>query len=245
MKFILLLSLFLGACSHGFNAVKMREESLPPMQITDDSVKDAFKRKPQLPKPFRVGVYFKEPRVNRSERGHAWRWTEKDKDSFFALAETICDTGEVADIFPILPEIPGTDELRSLRLAAAQHGADALLVINGAEEVDQTANGWSATYLLVLPMLFAPGNDVEALFTARATLWDVRNEALYLSAEAESLQKSRAPLVRLDVKSTVDKAKEEALLKLRGTLLKRFLALLRTGEKQKLSATGESKSKNL
>ncbi len=245
MKIVLLLSLLLVGCSHGFNAVKMRDEKTTTPQITDESVKEAFQRKPQLPKPFRVGVYFKASRTRPDERSQDWRWTDKDKDAFLALAETISDTGEVADIFPISSEIAGSDDLRSLRYAAAQHGADALLVVSGSEEIDQSPNGWAATYLLVLPMLFVPGTELEALFTARATLWDVRNEALYLSAEAESIQQDKVALARVDAKKVVERAKEEALGKLRSALLKRFLALLRTGEPPKLNATGSDKSKRM
>ena len=44
--------------------------------------------------------------------------------------------------------------------------------------------GWS--YLLLLPTLFVPGSQADTLFFANATLWDVRNEFLYLTAETEA-----------------------------------------------------------
>jgi hypothetical protein len=61
----------------------------------------------------------------------------------------------------------------------------------------------------VLPLLFVPASQAEALFLARAAMWDVRNEFLYLTAEAESVKKQMRPAAFIDERELVDAAKEE------------------------------------
>ncbi len=75
---------------------------------------------------------------------------------------------------------------KSQRLAAAQHGADVLLTINGICDVDAYNNSWAWTYLALFPALFIPGNVIDVLFIARTALWGVRNGFLYLSTESEA-----------------------------------------------------------
>src|SRR5690349_5978111 len=59
----------------------------------------------------------------------------------------------------------------------------------GTPQVDRPA---------LLPLLAAPGTELDVLFSAHAEMWDVRNEYLYLSAEAESEVIQQRPLAWID-----------------------------------------------
>ncbi len=83
--------------------------------------------------------------------------------------------------------VDGNEDLKSLRMAAAKHQADALLVVTGAAQVDRYINGWGWSYALILPTFFVPGSQVDTLFLSSAALWDVKNEYLYLTNDAEDV----------------------------------------------------------
>ncbi len=114
-------------------------------------------------------------------------------------------------MFVINPSVVSGTDLKSLRLAAAQHGADALLVVTGATEVDSYHNSWAWTYVALATMLFVPANELNVLFMARAALWDVRNQYLYMTAEAESTKSQTRPAASVDERSALAEAKEESL----------------------------------
>lgn len=204
MKFIFLVLLVLSGCSRGFHREELRAGLEGPV-INDQAVAEEFRKSAQLPKPFRLGVYFKEIQGGT-------RWKVEEKEIFHSVA---LPPGEVSAVFPISEELVPTQDFRSVRLAAARQGADAVLVVSGVEELKQSPNGWAATYLLVLPMLFARGIDQESLFIARALLWDVKNSFLYLGAEAESEKVISRPLAFPAREEQKKSTRREALEKLK------------------------------
>jgi hypothetical protein len=164
-----------NGCSRGFHRESLRESLASPQaeaEITDDEVGEVLAKKAQLPNSFRLGVFFRELPE---------RWKSEEKELFLALK-----IPTMAAAFAVHPDLVGEGDFLGVRRAAARQGADALLVINGIEEVKRSPNGLAATYLLLLPSFFVKGIEVEALFLSRALLWDVRNSFLYLGAEAES-----------------------------------------------------------
>ena len=184
--FIALSSLLFFSCaSKGFNRGELKEQIgvLKPA-FDDKEIKEAYNKKANLPKPFKLGVYFKAPKEGRPEQ--QWRWSEQDKSVLESIAKELLNQGLVSDVFPIVDSLVTDTDLKSLRLAAAKHQADALLIISGAAQIDRYVNNWGWSYLLILPTLFVPASKADTLFLANATLWDVKNEYLYLTAEAES-----------------------------------------------------------
>ena len=128
-------------------------------------------------------------------------------------------------MFAISDATVASDDLPAIRVAAARHGADAVLVVSGADEVKHTGNGWTLAYLAILPMAFAPGNEVDVLFIAHAEMWDVRNEYLYLAAEAESEARQQRPLFFVDSEQATRDAHAEATELLATELGERFRQL--------------------
>ena len=151
----------------------------------DKDIKAAYNKKTNLPKPFKLAVYFKSP-ANSARSASDWRWTPEDRAILEEVSKDLVADKIVADVFPIVSSLVQDEDLRSLRLVAAKHQADALLVVSGAGQIDRYINGWGWTYALLVPALFVKGSQADTLFMSSASLWDVKNEYLYLAAETEA-----------------------------------------------------------
>lgn len=224
-KSILFLPWLVGtmACaSKGFNRGELKEQlGVSKPEFSDSAIKNEFIKKSNLPKSFKLAVFFKSPPSPTPTSPLTWRWTEDDKAILDSIAVDLKKEGVVSDIFPIIKTITTDEDLKSLRLAAAKHHADALLVVSGASEMDRYINNWGWTYALLLPTLFVPGSEADTLFVSNAALWDVRNEYLYLTAEAEATtNKTYVAAFGKSDKELVNEAKTSALNQLKTEIVK-------------------------
>lgn len=212
--------------SRGFNRGGLRDGMNPATVIDDKEIENTFKIKPQLPKPFKVGIYFKEPVSHGYHSQAKWRWTDEDKQKIFSLGDELKMTGEISDVFVITTQLASGDEIKSIRYAAAQHGADAVLIVSGINDVDSYTNRWAWTYIGLVTALFVPANEVDVLFLSRASMWDVRNQFLYMTAESESIKKQTAPAAWVDEKPLIEQAKADSFVKLREEISKMIKVML-------------------
>ena len=180
MKRALLAPLvLLAACagSRGFDRGAMSRElrSDTPV-VNDEEIAKVLALRPQIAPPFKLGVYFRSTQ----------RWTGSDKDAVLGRVGRLVGAGPLSQVIPIADSVvTPREDLKAIRLAAARYGADAVLVVNGATQIDRYGNAASALYWTVIGLFVVPGTSADALFLGNATLWDVRNEYLYASAEAE------------------------------------------------------------
>jgi hypothetical protein len=134
------------ASSQGFNRGELRQSLIPNQTIENAEIATALAKKTQLPKQFRVAVYFRDPiDRQRSNERPIWRWKESDKKAVFQLEKQLKTKEEISAVFPLARELVSGDRIEDLRLAAAQQGADALLVVSGTSSVDQYTGklGWT------------------------------------------------------------------------------------------------------
>lgn len=191
-RYLIFINLFLlmTACAtspHGFDRGALKKQiAHKSAEYSDAEIQNIMNKKPNLPASFKIAVYFSNPQSNSYAK--KWRWTEEDHNNVFAKLKKLEATKHISDIFRIVDGIGDTNNLRGLRTTAARHGADALLIISGVSDIDKYINDLGITYALLLPMLFVPGSEADSLFISTASLWDVRNEYLYFSTEAESLE---------------------------------------------------------
>jgi hypothetical protein len=173
-----------GCSAKGFNRGELKSMmGANKAEYSDGDIKAAFSKKSNLPKQFKLAVYFSNPTQTRTQK---WRWEDSDKVLLEDIGKELKTQGVLAEIFTLSDAtISGTD-LKSLRMAAAQHQADALLIISGAGSTDRYLTNWGGVYAFLLPVFFVPASKVDTLFIANATMWDVRNEFLYLTAEGEA-----------------------------------------------------------
>jgi hypothetical protein len=223
--------LILAACSSkGFNRGELSEQIGLQAPVTKEAeIKEVLEQKPNLPKPFRLGIYFKpQPYGKKLADSQDWRWTEADKELLESVLKDLKAQGTVSEAFPILDSLVDADsrylargsDVKAIRVAAAKQGADAVLIVTGVAAQDRYLNkmGWS--YILVAPALFVPGSEVDTLFMANAALYDVRNEYLYLAAEAESTVHHRyIPAFGASDKELIEQVKGPTLAKLKLNLV--------------------------
>jgi hypothetical protein len=189
-------------------------------EINDDEVARALALRPQLPKPFRLGVFFRDAETLGAQP--AWRWDLAQKQRVLAATAALRERGEAGDVFMIDDAVVAHDDLPAIRLAAARHGADAVLVVSGIDDARRSENGWAAAYVVIAPVLFAPGSDLRETFMVSAELWDVRNEYLYMAAQAEAESHQRRPLCWIDREEAARAAQLDAVGQLGTELSARF-----------------------
>lgn len=240
MRSVLMLVLLVSivGCARGFDRGALREQLTyeGPVQISDSEIQRALELKPQLKFPFRLAVYLQRDETERRDYGESflysrkWRWEGEDKDNLLSVAEKLRSEGVVSDMFIIPPSRVTQHELASIRLAAAEHGADAVLVVNGITDVDRYNNFASFLYLTVVGMWLVPGTHVDSLFVLDGAMWDVKNQYLYLSVESEGIGSKTGPQMILKDRDSVVEAKKRALESFGLELKKRLQAISKVRE---------------
>jgi hypothetical protein len=180
LSFVLIF--FVACSSRGFNRGELRTQlGVEKPVVTDSQIKETLGRKSNLPKPFSMTIYFNPPSWGTSRK---LRWSLEDKEEFVKALKNSTSANHIKAI-TILPESV-SGNLKELRLEAAKRGADALLTVSSVAQVDDYMNKKAWFYWLVIPAFWVKGNQDDILFMSQASLWDVRNEFLYLDAESET-----------------------------------------------------------
>jgi hypothetical protein len=202
--------------SSGFDrAVLQTQMQQEAVQVTDDDIKQIQTLKPQLGFPCRIAVALKGD-------GNGWRWTAKDKQMMEAWAITLRQEGIASDVVFMSNMFMHGETLKDLRAAAAKHGADALMVIQGGAMTDSYLNPAAVFNVTVLGGFVVPGSHRDALFLIQGGLIDVNNGFLYASVETEGEGSTLAPTFIIEEKDAIDRAKHQALARLGPELLARM-----------------------
>ena len=156
----------------------VRPDSL--FEITDEDIRAAFERQPQLVKPVNVAVYS----------------AGLEPDGFLDSLRALDAVANVFEISPTLIEgerfeayepwrwYPRYDEppdvrLEQLRLWAARAQADLLVFTSTSHRYHEQSNALAATYALLVPLFFVPGRHAELTSSVDVFFFDVRNGFLY------------------------------------------------------------------
>jgi len=229
----------LAGCSHGFDRGALRKRLAGERTVvTDQEIREALARKPQITLPFSLAI--------EVQNDLGLRWDVKDKEKIVAALEPLEKKGIISNVFVMLSDPaqsldprdawkygrePEREQyrrynwLRSVRLKAARHGADAVLVVRGAAQVDSHLNPLCLANLLILPGWILPASHRDALVIAQGTMWDVRNEFIYLSSEADGEGATVAPSFLIEEKVAIRRAQEKALEGLLPDLARRLESL--------------------
>lgn len=207
-----------GCATRGFNRGELKEQ----LSLETRSVNAG--KQLNLARPLRLGIYFRTPQATRGMA--QWSWTEQDRFIFEGIGNELKAQGLVSEVFPIVGSSVDGHDLKSVRLIAQKQQADAVLVVSGGAEVARFTNPWGWSYVLLLPTLFVPGSNASTLFLANATLMDVRDDALYWAAEAESTSTEGYPAAfGKEDSELMMEAKKQALLNLKTELVKKISRL--------------------
>ena len=199
--------LFTACASRGFDRGQLKQGlGDEPRAVTDQDIKTALAQQPQLKFPFKLAVELQWGECY--ECGDAWR--EADKQEIMSWGQQLKQSGMVSEMF-LVPDVFAKKDLKDIRLAAAQQGADAVLVVRSVSGTDEYWNPASFLYITIVGAWIVPGNDVDALVMLRGAMWDVGNSYLYVTVESEGESHLARPSMLLDRNDAIGAAKKNAL----------------------------------
>jgi hypothetical protein len=206
--------MLLGGCAfspRGFDRGQLtRSARVEQQEVTDAEIARILAMRPQLTFPFKLAIWFRPPPVERYFRPR-FQWRGEDRETVLGALRPLVSEGFVAEIDAITDTTILGDDLRAARLAAARHSADAVLVITGASDVDRYSNWASLLYVTLVGLWVVPGTHADGIFLAAGSLWDVRNEFLYATAEAEGTFGRTRPALLLENEEMIAGAKRTAV----------------------------------
>jgi hypothetical protein len=213
---VLLLVLLLSAgCAlrpRGFDHGRLvRAARVDRERATDAEIAGAIAGHPQISFPFKVAVWFRPAGWWREFRFH---WSEEDREAVLDPLRTLTASGTIAQVIPLPDTVVTGDDVRAARLAAARHGAELVLVVTGATEVDRYHNAAAVLYCTVAGLWAVPGTHADGIFFATASLWDVQSGMLLLAVEAKSAFGATGPALLLSNEEVVVTAKRAAVAQL-------------------------------
>jgi rhombotail lipoprotein len=199
----LVLALAAPGCMTGFNrealAVKFQKVGVG----SDEEISKIQALRPQTKFPCKVAVYL-------ADDG-SFRWTQQDKAQLEKWCAELVNDGVITELIFINDLFAsGESSLKELRAAAAKDGADVLLTIRGATDVDEYVNPASLLNVTVVGAYVAPGHHRDALMMIRGALVDVNNGFLYATSESEGEGRTIRPYFLTDRKSAIEMAKAQA-----------------------------------
>jgi hypothetical protein len=199
--------IFTACASHGFDRGQLKQGlGDEPKTVTDQDIKTALAQQPQLKFPFKLAIELRSGECY--ECGDAWR--EDDKQQIMSWGQQLKQSGVVSEMF-LVPDVFAKKDLKDIRLAAAQQGADAVLVVRSVSGTDEYMNPASFLYITIVGAWIVPGSDVDALVMLRGAMWDVGNSYLYVTVESEGESHLVKPSMLLDRNDAIEAAKKNAL----------------------------------
>lgn len=216
---IFLVALIAGCgTSRGFDRGNLRAQITGTQKtVTEEDIQSVLELKPQLPFPFKLAIYFAQPKQNDTSWSQNWIWSPKDKEAFMSAGHSLKEKGIISDILFVNEALVSGNSgqplsnRKAVRLAAARAGADAVLIIHGISANDRYNNNLGPLYLFIVTAFFVPGTELDSMLMAHAALWDVRNDFLYLSAEAEGISHQKRPAAFIEDLIAVNEAKQQAV----------------------------------
>ena len=216
-----LLAGLVGAASAGCSSVAAayeRDASLAVemqggFRFDDPTVEESFKKAEQAVFPMRLAVY-----------GLSTNIHGKFEDRRLADLSRLLDEDREAfsEVLPLPDFLAGARSLdvASLRRAAAQAHADALLLFQQNVYFDESISPLMLVNILLLPALFVPTTPYSVELDTRAALVDVRNGVVYLTIHDLRRGEGRAPKAYVDewAKERKEEVRAEAFAALRDSL---------------------------
>lgn len=184
----LLITLILTGCaSQGFNQRYINNEfAVAGLEQTEADIQRILDLEPALGRPFTLGIYFED---------YYGIYAKKAKgivlDDLSPMLQQLKSAGIIDDFFVINNSTVRENTIKDVRIAAARHHADAVLMIDNYRGSDRYINPLGITYLTVVAAYILPGTEVEAIGAVSATLWDTRNEYLYATSYNDELYHTR------------------------------------------------------
>ena len=181
------ISLLLTGCSrHRYLTPISTVKPDVDFQMTDESIEEAFQKKPQLTRPLNVAVY----NANLTKNSFADSLRRMDIfQNVFEIPPALIEGEQYYQRkqygwYPYYIHPPSTN-IQQLRLAAAEGKADVLIYCGFSHYYREKTNPLGYSYILLVTALFVPGINIELTTEVDLFFIDVRNGLLYASYHDE------------------------------------------------------------
>lgn len=207
-----LIFLLVSGCanSQGFDRVAMGEALLvDPTPIPENQL--LASQGAHLSTPLRLGVFF----VNRDfPNGQSVRkveWLTMDREQLLRQLAPLQNEQILVDAFVLMDATVRGENIRGIRQAGARYGADLVMIVDGAADVDRYNNRYALLYPTLIGAYLAPGTESNALVMITGSLWAVRSEWHAPIRTVEGASKVVGAAVLVEDSTTLQEAKERAI----------------------------------
>jgi hypothetical protein len=194
----------------------------PGYEINDEDVEKALQARPQLPEHITVAYFAFAP--DQDDMSGMLDGSPRVRGSY--RIPSLMVTGERRFDAPPRRYAPAPTKppsIKKLRLLAARAQSDLLVVFDYGYRQRQSPNGWAATGVLLIPMLFVPMADYEVESYLDAYVIDVRNGYLYAHVSSSLKDEAKTETLMSDAAEDLT---EEHWAKLRATTRDKLSRLL-------------------
>jgi rhombotail lipoprotein len=205
----LIMTVLVGcASSQGFDRTAMSDalhvDSIPESQLFASQGIQLFM-------PLRLGVFF----VNRDFPNRQFvrkvEWLTRDRKQLLRQLTPLQNEHILVEAFVLMDTTLRGENIREIRQAGAQYGADVVLIVDGTAAVDRYNNRYALLYPTLLGAYLAPGTESNALVMVTGSLWAVRSEWHTPLQIAEGISKVVGSAVLVEDSTALQEAKERAI----------------------------------
>ena len=210
----------------GFLQVESSDRLSEGMVINDTDIAETLELKPQLKAGFKLGIYIRPSAFERYD------WNTETKEKLGEMCGFLEERGIISGCRLVnLFENPNEKSgfVKTLRLAGARHGVDAVLLLDFDSSHSTHPNPLALTYPLFITGFIVPGHFDNGICIGRAALWDVRNGFLYISLESEAILSRIYPLFLISARDTELRSRRQSENLLIADLKVRLQALMPSG----------------
>lgn len=196
--------------SRGFDRAVMREVlQVDPASNPDSPLVTHQNFRPSP--PFRLGIVFTHHDFPTRPSVRTVEWLSADRDQLLRELASLRDEQLLAKTF-VLTDVTlrGEDPL-GIRQAGGRHGADLVLIVDGAAAVDRYNNIFAWLYPTLIGAYLAPGTESDALVMATGSLWAVHSDWHTPIQTVEGRLKVKGPAVFVEDAAALQGAKQQAI----------------------------------
>ncbi|MDF0665218.1 MAG: hypothetical protein P0119_03985 [Nitrospira sp.] len=198
------------ARSQGFDRPAI-SEALAVDPTADQDPQLTVDRMSNFSLPFRLGVFFAEHDFPNRQSIKKVEWLGADREQLLRLLTTLQDERILTDTVVLMDATLRGEDFGGIRQAGARHGADMLLVVEGAAAIDRYNNRSAWWYSTLIGAYLAPGTESDALVMTTGVLWAVRSEWHAPIQTGEGVSKVVGSAVLVEDSTALQEAKERAI----------------------------------
>ena len=198
------------ASSQGFDRLAMIDVlHVHPTPTSENQPQES--QDTRLSPPLRLAVFFANHDFPNRQSVRKVEWLSTDREQLLRELAPLREEGIIRDTFVLIDATLRGDNIRGIRRAGARHGADLVLIVDGAAAVDRHNNRFAWLYPSVIGAYLAPGTESDALVVVTGSLWAVHSEWHAPIQTVEGRSKLVGSAVLVEDTAAIQEAKRQVL----------------------------------